>query len=68
MDTGEGDQVSLELVKIDVKGTVKAERRCDRGNDLSDEAVEVGEAGLGDAETLLADIVDGLVVNLCKRP
>ena len=32
VNTGVGDQVGLELVEIDVEGTIKAERRSDGGD------------------------------------
>lgn len=64
MNTGEGHQVGLELVQVDVEGAVEAERRGDRGHDLRDQAVQVREAGLRDVEPVLADIEDRLVVDL----
>ena len=64
VDTGEGDQVGLELVQVDVQRTIEAERRGDRGDNLRDQAVQVREAGLGDVELVLADIEDRLVVDL----
>ena len=66
VDTWEGHQVRLELVEIDVQRTVEPQRRRDGGDDLSDEAVEVGEAWLSNAQLLLADVEDGFVVNLNK--
>lgn len=63
MDTGERNQVSLELVKIDVQRAIKTERGGDRGDNLSDQPVEVGEARRGDTEPLLADVVNSFVVN-----
>lgn len=56
------NQVGLELVQVDVKGTIETKRSRDRRDDLSDETVEVGEAWGGDVETLLADVVNSLVV------
>ena len=64
VDTREGDEVGLELVQVDVQRTIEAERRGDRGDNLSDQAVQVREAGLGDVELVLADIEDRLVVDL----
>jgi len=64
VNPGERYQVGLELVQIDVEGTPESERRCDRGHNLSDQPVQVGEAGLGDPQALLADVVNGLVVHL----
>jgi len=39
VDSGVRDQVRLELVQIDVQCAVEAERGCDRGDDLGDQAV-----------------------------
>ena len=63
MDTGVGDQVGLELVQVDVEGTVEAERGGDGGNNLGDQAVQVLKAGALNAEVATADVVDGLVVD-----
>jgi hypothetical protein len=43
MDPRERNQVGLELVQIDVEGTVESKRCGNGGNDLGDETVEVGE-------------------------
>ena len=57
------NKVRLELVEIDVEGTVEPKGRRDRGDDLRNKAVEVREAGGRNVEALLADVVNGLVVN-----
>ena len=64
VDTGEGHQVGLELVQVDVEGTVETKRGGNRGDDLGDETVQVREAWRGDAEALLANVVNSLVVDL----
>lgn len=64
VDTRERHQVGLELVQVDVQGAVETERGSDRRDNLSDETVQVGEAWRGDTETLLANVVDGLIVDL----
>lgn len=58
VDTGEGDEVGLELVQVDVERAVEAQRGGDRRDDLGDQAVEVGERGGRDAEVAAADVVD----------
>lgn len=63
MDTRVRDQVGLELVQIDIEGTVEAQAGGDGADDLSDQAVEVLVVGAGDIEAAAADIVDGLVVD-----
>lgn len=63
MDAGVRNQVSLELVEIDIERTVEAQRRSDGADDLSDEAVKVLVGGARDAEVAAANIVDGLVID-----
>jgi hypothetical protein len=46
-------QVSLELVQIDVQRPIEAKGRGDRRDNLRDQMVQVGEAGRNDAEVLL---------------
>lgn len=58
------NQVSLELVKIDVEGAVESERSGDRGDDLGNQPVQVGETGRLNSKVLLANVVDGFVVDL----
>ena len=58
------DKVSLELVQIDVEGSVETKRRCDARDNLGNDSVQVGETWLGNTKVLLADIVNGFVVNL----
>ena len=62
MDSGVGDEVGLELGDINVEGTIESEGSGQRGDNLSDESVEVGVGGSLDVEVSSADIVDGLVV------
>jgi hypothetical protein len=63
VDTGVGDQVGLELVQVDVEGTVESEGGGDGADDLGDEAVEVVVGRTGDVEVAAADVVDSLVVD-----
>ena len=63
MDTGEGHQVGLELVQVDVQGTVEPKGSGDRRDYLGNQTIEIGEAGGSDAQVLLANVVDGLVVD-----
>jgi hypothetical protein len=57
------NQVSLELIKIDVQGTVETKRRSDRADNLSNQAVEMLEIRTRDIQVATADIVDGFVVD-----
>jgi len=63
VDTRVGDQVGLELVQVDVQGTIKAKAGGDGADDLGDQAVQVLIAGAGDVEVAAADVVHGLVVD-----
>merc|ERR1719384_873189 len=62
VDTRVRDQVGLELRHVDVQGAVEAEGGGEGGDDLSDQAVEVGVGGALDVQGATADVVDGLVV------
>jgi len=62
MDSGVGDEVSLELGDIDVEGTVESERGSEGGDNLGNESVQVGVGGSLDIKVSSADIVDGLVI------
>lgn len=48
----------MELVQVDVEGSVESEGSGDRGNDLSDDSVQVLEPRGLDTEVLAADVVD----------
>jgi hypothetical protein len=63
VDAGVGNQVGLELVQVDVEGTVEAQGRGDGGDDLGDQTVEVLVARPGNVQIPAADVVDGLVVD-----
>jgi hypothetical protein len=62
MDSGVGDEVSLEFSDIDVKGTIESERGGEGRDDLGNESVQVGVGGSLDIKVSSADIVDGLVI------
>lgn len=59
-------EIRLELVQVDVQATVETQGCSNAGNHLCDQPVEVTEAGRGNVQVLLADIVDGLIVNLFR--
>jgi hypothetical protein len=58
------NQVSLELVQVDIEGAIKAKGRGDGRDDLRNQPVQVCKTGLCDVEAILADIVDSFVINL----
>ena len=63
MDPRVGNQVGLELIEVNIEGSVKPEAGRDGGEYLCDESVEVGVGGALNTEVVLAEIVDGLVVH-----
>jgi len=62
VDTGVRDEVGLELSDINVQGTVETKGGSEGGDNLGDEAVEVGVGRALNVEGATADVVDGLVV------
>lgn len=63
VDTRIWDQVGLELVQVDVEGTIEAQAAGDGADNLSNEAVEMLVTRTGDVEVAAADVVDGLIVD-----
>ena len=64
MDSWIWNQIGLELSDIDVQGTIETKGRGQRGDNLSDQAVQVGVGGALDVEVAAADVVQSLVVDL----
>jgi hypothetical protein len=62
MDSWVWHQVGLELGNIDVKGTIESEGSGKRGDNLSDESVQVSVGWSLNIEVSSADIIDGLVI------
>merc|ERR1712054_363615 len=62
VDSWVWDQVGLELGNIDVKGTIESEGGSERGDNLSDESVQVGVGWSLNVEVSSGNIVDGLVI------
>ena len=60
VDSGIGDQIGLELIQIHVEGAVKTEGGGDGGDDLGNEAVEVGVGGSLDVKTGPTNVINGL--------
>lgn len=63
VNTRVGNQVGLELVQIDVEGTVEAEGRGDGRDNLSDQAVQVLVTRPGNVQIPAADVIHSLVIN-----
>ena len=62
VDSWVRDQVGLEFSNIDVQGTIESQRGGQRGNDLSDQSVQVGISGSFNVQVSSADIIDGFVI------
>lgn len=62
MDSWIWDQVGLEFSNIDVQGTIESEGGSQRGDNLSDESVQVGVGWSFNIEVSSADIVNGFVI------
>lgn len=63
VDTRERNKVGLELVQVDVEGTIEAERGGNARDDLGDQPVQVDKRRGRNVELATADVVDSLVVN-----
>lgn len=53
----------MEFVEVNVQGTVEAQARSDRADNLSDETVEVVITRTRNIKMTVADVVDSFVVN-----
>merc|ERR1740138_688162 len=62
VDTWVRHQIGLELSDVNIKRTVEPQRCCERGDDLRQQAVQVGVGGALDVEVPAANIVQRLVV------
>jgi hypothetical protein len=61
MDSGERNQIGLELVQVDVQRSIESERGSNGRNNLSNESVKVGEGRRGDAEVSSTNVVDAII-------
>ncbi len=62
VDARVGHEVDLKLIDVDVQGALEAQRNRQRGNHLRNQTVEVLVCGLLHSQLVLADVVDGFVV------
>ena len=53
----------LKLSQVDIQRTIKTERSCDGGHNLTNQSVQVGVSWPLNVQVAAADIIDGLVVN-----
>ena len=63
IDNHSRHQVGLELVEIDVETTIETEGSGDTGDNLRDQTVDIDETRCGNAETLLANVSDRLIID-----
>src|SRR5262249_40071895 len=63
VDARVGHKVGLELVEIDVEGTVKSERRCNGADDLGDQTVEMLVRRPRNVQVTAAYVIDSLVIH-----
>ena len=56
------DQVGLEFSDVDVQGTIESQGGGQRGDNLSDESVQVGVSGSLNVQLSSADVIDGFVI------
>jgi hypothetical protein len=63
VDAGVRDKVGLELVQINIEGTIESQAGSDGADNLSNETVQVLVVGPGNVQAATADVVDGLIVN-----
>jgi hypothetical protein len=63
MNAGIWDQVRLEFVQIDVKGTIKSKTRSNRADNLGDQAVEMFITGTRDIQITTTDIIDSFIID-----
>ena len=57
------NQVGLELVQINVEGTIESQRGSDRADNLSNQTVKVVITGTGNVQIAATDVVNGLIVD-----
>ena len=63
VNPGVWHQVSLELCQVNIQSTVKSERSCDGGDNLSNKPVQVCVGGSLNVQVSSADVIDGLIVD-----
>ena len=63
MNPGVWHQIGLELVEVNIKGTIKTERSGNGWNNLTNQTIQIGISWPLNIQITTANIVDGLVVN-----
>ena len=63
VDPWVGNQVGLELSKVNIEGSIKPQGSSDGGNNLANQTVKVSIGRSLDVKVPSADVIDGFVVN-----
>ena len=63
MNPGVWHQIGLELIKVDIKSTIKTERSSNGRDDLTNQTIQIGVSWPLNIQITTANIVNGLVVN-----
>jgi len=63
VNTWEWHEVCLELIQVDVEGTIESQAGCNRAYDLGHKTVEMVKSRARDVQVTLAYIINSLVVN-----
>jgi len=63
VDTWVRHQVGLEFSQVDIEGTIETKGGRDRGNNLSNQSVQVGVGWTLNVQVTTTDVVNGFVVN-----
>jgi hypothetical protein len=63
VDTRVWHQISLELVQVDIKGSIEAQAGGDGADNLSNQTIEMLVIGTRNVQAATADVVDGFIVD-----
>ena len=63
MNPGVWHQIGLELVEVNIKGTIKTKRGSNGRDNLTNQTIQIGVSWPLNIQVTTANIVNGLVVN-----
>lgn len=63
MDAGTGHQIGLELLQVNIQGSLKLKRGCGGGYYLTHKAIKVGISGVPSIKVSTTDAIDSLIVH-----
>merc|ERR1719265_751465 len=55
-------KICLKFCDVDIEGTIKAQRCCERGDDLRQETVEICICGALDVQVATTNVIESLIV------